>query len=199
MKDIYDFKDIHTHRLPGNDYTIVNLNYDKEVPSIGFYSIGLHPWQTVMMNKESIEYAIHKIFQKATADNVIAIGECGIDRFRGTDLQIQKNILRKHIILSENIHKPLIIHAVRANDIILSLKKEMNPHQLWIIHGFRGKPLAAQQFIENGIAISYGEKFNRDSVVSTPVEMLFTETDESELSISEIRKKIYKYKGLYCN
>lgn len=190
MKDIRDFKDIHTHRAAADDSTIVSLGHDTEIPSAGFYSVGIHPWQTVM-SESAAKQAMHEIARRATADNVIAIGECGIDRLRGADLQTQIDIFKQHIELSEDLRKPLVIHAVRANDIILSLKKETAPQQLWIIHGFRGKPLAAKQFIENGIAISYGEKFNPDSVALTPETMLFTETDESELSISEIRKNIY--------
>lgn len=190
MKDIRDFKDIHSHRMNCcNDETLVCLSFDDDVKSEGFYSIGLHPWKTDM-DKQSLEQAMNEVTLKASHRNVVAVGECGIDRLRGADIKVQTEIFRRHIALSEQLHKPLIIHAVKSYDIILRLKKELKPSQLWIIHGFRGKPETARQLTDNGIALSFGEKFNSESVLVTPADLLFTETDESDKDIAEIRKNI---------
>lgn len=59
-----------------------------------------------------------------------------------------------------------------------------------VVHGFRGKPQLAKQLLNAGFAISYGEHFNPESVAVTPLDKLCIETDESEMPIEEIYKKI---------
>lgn len=190
MRDIHSFKDIHSHHPDAGDDTIVSLDYDRAIPADGYYSIGLHPWQTDMPSDVLTE-AINEVSRKASDGRVVAIGECGIDRLRGGDIETQTKIFRQHVAISETVAKPLIIHAVRSFDLLLALKKELKPRQLWIIHGFRGKAALARQLLDAGFALSYGEKFNPEAVAITPFDRLFTETDESPLPITTIRQKIH--------
>lgn len=190
MKDIYQFADIHSHKLESADNKIINLNADDEVPSEGYYSIGLHPWATENIDAGQVDHYINEIKQKAVADNVIAIGECGLDKLRGGKEEIQKYAFELQIEISELLHKPLIIHCVRAFDQILQLYKIRRPNQLWIVHGFRGNPELAKQLLSKGIALSYGEHFNCESLRLTPKSLMFSETDESTLTIDEIRKRM---------
>lgn len=191
MRDIRSFSDIHSHHPGAGDDTVVSLDYDRAIPSEGYYSIGLHPWQTDM-TAEALAAAIDEVRRKATDERVVAIGECGIDRLRGGDINTQTDIFRRHVDISESLGKPLIIHAVRSFDMLLSLKKEIKPQQLWIIHGFRGKAALARQLLDAGFALSYGERFNPEAVALTPAGSLFTETDESTLPIAVIRQYIQK-------
>lgn len=190
MKDIHEFSDIHSHNNEIDENKIINLNYYDDVPNTGYYSIGIHPWQTSDMGINDIDSAIKILEEKAKKDNVAAIGECGIDKMRGGSEEIQKYAFERQIELSEKLCKPLIIHAVRSYDIILSIKKEINPGQQWIIHGFRGKPELAKQLLSKNIGLSYGEKFNKESVEVTPKTLLFSETDQSILDIETIRKRL---------
>lgn len=189
MKSITDFADIHSHNRNAGDDAIVSLNYCDAVPARGYYSIGLHPWHTDL-GREALERAIGEVKAKASGERVIAIGECGIDLLRGADADTQTDIFRRHVAISEAVSKPLIIHAVRSFDRLLALRKELRPQQLWIIHGFRGKAALARQLLDAGFALSYGEKFNPESVAITPADRLFTETDESTLPIADIRRNI---------
>lgn len=189
MRDIRSFSDIHSHLIGAGDDTVVSLAYDRTIPSEGYYSIGLHPWQTDL-SAEAVTEAIAEVRRKAADERVVAIGECGIDRLRGSDIETQIDIFRRHVAISEDLAKPLIIHAVRSFDLLLALKKELHPRQLWIIHGFRGKVALARQLIDAGFSLSYGEKFNPEAVAITPDDRLFTETDESALSITTIRQQV---------
>lgn len=193
-KIIKDFKDIHHHLSnfaePADNDRIVNLNYYERVPQAGYYSIGVHPWSTENMSADEAYAAIEKVRSQAAHKNVAAIGECGLDRLKGGDKEIQEYIFRAHIDISETTEKPLIIHSVKSTEDIIRIKKELKPEQLWIIHGFRGKKEAAQQLLGQGIALSFGEHFNEEAVRVVPDAMLFSETDESKLTIDEIRRKI---------
>lgn len=179
MKSIADFADIHSHNHTAGDDTIVNLDYCEPVPAEGYYSIGLHPWHTDMPN-DALAAAIDEVRRKASDKRIVAIGECGIDRLRGATIDTQTSVFRQHVAISEIVAKPLIIHAVRSFDILLSLKKELKPQQLWIIHGFRGKAALARQLLDAGFALSYGEKFNPEALAITPADRLFTETDNTK-------------------
>lgn len=195
-KNIKEFKDIHHHLAnfaeKADENRIVNLNYYDRVPEGGYYSIGIHPWSTENMTEEEAVKAIKMIEKSAGLKQIVAIGECGIDRLRGGDRIFQEEIFKEHIRISESVRKPLIIHSVKSTEDIIRLKKEINPSQLWIIHGFRGKKETAQQLLSHGIALSLGEHFNKETAACIPTEMLFHETDESPLPIDRIIEKTAK-------
>lgn len=153
-------------------------------------SMGIHPWY--ISEEWQQQFAIVRSY--AYRENVVAIGECGIDKLGTTGTEIQIELFRHHAILAEEIKKPLIIHCVKGFDEILSVQKEIVPQQAWIIHGFRGKPQQAEQLTRNGLYLSFGEKFNIDSVKKTPTDRLFIESDESHAGISNIYSDIAKAK-----
>ncbi|MDE5554967.1 MAG: TatD family hydrolase [Muribaculaceae bacterium] len=181
-KDIRDFDDIHHHLRPhesnADESQIASIDFDGEIPSEGYFSVGIHPWSTVNMDENMLAKAMNMVAEKADNSRAVAIGECGIDRLRGANIDFQIQTFKKHIELSERLGLPLIIHAVRANDIILRLKKELKPRQLWIIHGFRGKKEAALQYIDNGIALSINKNSIFELTNEFPQNMIFRETDE---------------------
>lgn len=189
QKPLNRFKDIHSHRLSYRDDTVVNLDYYEDVPDKGFYSIGIHPWHTDCLESD-LQEIIETLRKKASKDNVVAIGECGLDKLKGAGFDIQKNIFEEQVKISEELSKPLIIHSVKSYNEIIELKKSLKPVQPWIIHGFRGKPQIARQLLNNGFFISVGEHFNPKSVSIVPENMLFFETDESTYSIEDIYKNI---------
>ena len=182
--------DLHTHNNDADGmFSILN--------SYGYIagrniSIGIHPW-SIDGNWKNVFAEIEK---QATNRNVRAIGECGIDKIRSTaSIEEQQKIFKAHAMLAERTHKPLVIHCVKGFDEIIAIHKEISPEQTWIIHGFRGKPQQAEQLIKSGFCISYGEKFNTDSVKATPLEKLFIESDESKTGINDIYTTVAKAKG----
>lgn len=185
-----EFIDIHTHNKDRNNLlSILNSN---EYIAGRKISIGIHPWDISSDWKEHFATIRINAFKK----NVCAIGECGIDKLKSpAGEELQKEVFKAHAMLAEEAKKPLIIHCVKGFDTIISLRKEITPEQPWIIHGFRGKPQQAEQLIKNGFYISYGEKFNSESLKNTPIERLFIESDESETSIEEIYNGIAEIKG----
>ena len=179
--------DIHTHNNHLSHRAVVSLSptqFDDNTTQI--CSIGIHPWESNRVTQDEL-----LLLQKlSTHPLVVAIGECGIDRLKGADIEQQTALFEQHIILSEKIKKPLIIHAVKSTDIILSLHRKYNPTQTWIIHGYRGNATTAQQYIKRGIELSYGEKFNPEAVAVTPKDMLWIESDESSVDINDIYNRV---------
>ena len=185
------FIDIHTHKLDCFGRSSLAMTYS---------TYGIHPWwlddnwrhcEAFGRSNPQIE-----ILESLLKENkIIAIGETGIDRNHKETIELQLEVFEKHILLSEQYQKPLIIHNVKASADILCLHKKHQPRQTWIIHGFNGTIKEAQQLTERGICLSVGESIfypNRKitkTISSIPLDQLFLETDVSERSIQEIYGK----------
>ena len=184
--------DIHTHNSIIADRTIFNSG---TIYIAGRnISIGIHPWHTGNDWKEKFA----SIAGFAKEKNVVAIGECGFDMLKSpAPIELQEEIFKTHVELSEELLKPLIIHCVKAHDRLIALRKELKPQQAWILHGFRGKPQQTEQLIKAGFHISLGERFNPDSARIIPADRLFIESDESSAAIADIYAAVACAKGAY--
>jgi len=189
--------DIHTHNTESGGFSsIQNITFSLEESFLtanekGFFSIGFHPWFADIYSKDLLQkleiYAAHK--------QCVAIGECGLDKYSKVPMEQQVVVFGKQIRLSEKLQKPLIIHCVGCFNQLFELKYVFQPKQLWIIHGFRGKPQLARQALNVGCALSFGERYNAASVIVTPIDKLYLETDESKLSIEDIYQNIANLKS----
>ena len=177
----------HTHIKQNN--AIVNIDsvddfiYDENC----FYSLGNHPWNEKMsMNK----------LKKAIKNNknIVALGECGLDKLKSEyffDKQIE--VLQEQINLSEQIKMPIILHVVKAFNEIIKLKKERQPIQKWVIHGFRNYK-HSEDLLQNGFYLSFGEHLLKNealqqSFIGIDLDRIFIETDDSNADI----KNLYKF------
>ena len=181
--------DIHTHHPAPQPLAVVSASPEGFEPLENqLYSVGIHPW-LISRNLSTPEW---EIFEKSVSlPSVVAIGECGVDKLKGGPMFLQLIIFKKQIDLSEKLGKPLIIHDVKAHNMIVGYKREYKPKQNWVVHGFRGKPTVAKMLTDEGIYLSFGENFNPESLRSVPKNMILAETDESSLSIKEIIENLY--------
>ena len=181
--------DIHSHKASSMHEYKINSFCMKDKDTVDFISakhisIGIHPWY---VTADDIEEQTEWIKQTAINDKrVIAIGECGTDKLCNTDINLQYEAFCNCITLSEELKLPLIIHSVKTSNEIIRLKKNIKPKQAWIIHGFRGKPEQAIQYINNGFYLSFGKLHNAESLKITPHDRLLFETDEYTGNITDI-------------
>ena len=131
-------------------------------------------------------------------ENELSLGceEYGMDRRWETPLPEQEAAFRKHVLESEQKGKPLVIHCVRTLEDILRIRKEMQPLQPWIMHGFRGKPQQLQSLLSAGIYVSVGLHYNKESLMLCPLEMMFLETDDIATPIEPLYKEVAQLKGI---
>jgi len=183
--------DLHTHQNYNPEIIQIrnvfaqNLN---NIPLDSFSSVGLHPWHLSEVNLES---CLENIKQSTSDKNMLAIGECGLDRVIQTDFSFQELCFLRQAEIAEKAHKPLIIHCVRAYPDLINLKKKIKSSLPWIIHGFNANKETIRQLLNHGFYFSVGENLlKNDSKIEIfrmiPNDRLFLETDNSEISIQKI-------------
>lgn len=184
------FIDIHTHRA-GNSTSIAN-NFAPPADNF-YYSAGIHPWDITPHSAALLQ----ELATTATRANVVAIGECGIDKIKSpATIATQTEIFAAQARIANAVNKPLIIHCVKAHSELIALRRTIKPTVAWILHGFRGNPTLAQQLLKEGFHLSFGEKFNPQSVAATPLHRLFVESDTSPLPIEDIYAAVAQAAGV---
>ncbi len=189
------FIDFHNHHDRASS-DLINLQTLHVTPELlaeslpNICSLGLHPW---FVEIETWEIAWTNLTDLAKLSQVVAIGECGLDRNIDLSMEVQISIFKKHIELAEVLHKPLIIHCVKAFAELIALKKNTKSSIPWIIHGFHKKAEVFQQLLKHDFYFSFGAAILSDrdpvsSVVKTaPRGRFLLETDDrSDITIEQI-------------
>ncbi|HCT29274.1 MAG TPA: hydrolase TatD [Bacteroidales bacterium] len=194
--------DFHTHQPPvDNDSSVRSLlisEVDKITPH-DLFTIGIHPWYTEEMDLKAHYSLVNEFAQRS---NVIGIGEIGLDKHRGAPIEKQIEVFEKQVLIAEKLNKPVIIHCVRAWAELLELKKRLKPEMPWAIHGFRGQSELVKQLLSAGMYISFGpESLNaseglQESIRTVPLNRLFVETDDADVSLKYLYTTISKIKRI---
>lgn len=198
------FINIHSHQLNSNTTSIsvfsYSNHYDIDLNNYhGPISIGIHPWY---INQTNISSQISNLKSLLKQKNVIAIGECGIDKLIEMKISIQQEVFEIQIQLAAEFKKPIIIHCVKSHEIIINSLKKYNFKLPVIFHGFNNKIETAQKILESGYLISLGKALlstgsNAQRIVkSLPINNLFLETDDSLESIETIYAKAAELKEI---
>lgn len=168
-------KDIHTHLLPEIPGTALVCIGCGPIPQEQghFYSAGLHPWDVTGSDEEQFR-ELEKLLAQP---QVLAVGECGFDRLKGPSHELQEKAFIRQVELSEKAGKPMVLHVVRDFDTVIRLRKQLKPIQKWLIHGFRGGSEQMEQLHRSGLEVSFGLKYNPESLKRIPSDRLFLETD----------------------
>ena len=195
------FINIHTHRILKTydeidqnigAISIVNRDFSDEIAenvSGVLYSVGIHPWNSLnaIVDSNFISEGIAAIRAKLSMDSIVFVGEAGFDALRGANIDLQREIFLNQVRLSEELHRPLIIHCVKMLDELLSIHKQVKPRQKWILHGFRNKQEQAKQLMQHDIQLSFGPRFNEGSMqLAWKAHKMWLETDDTDCTIEEI-------------
>ncbi len=199
------FVDIHTHHFSHHDELIslrsLDVNeYLKQNDLIdSACTLGLHPWY---LQSSEIQNNLTVLESLLSNKTIYAIGECGLDKVVDVDYNLQINVFKSQILLSEKYQLPLIIHQVKAHEDIIKINREVNPSQPWIIHGMRLKWNIAKELLNAGMYLSFGhhllntEEHLTNTFFQTPNDKIFLETDNSTIAIDDIFVKAANIKSM---
>jgi len=185
------YYDIHTHQPPlhPDDTVIINRIIGKEknpeTTPHSYFSYGIHPWYIY-----NVEEQLENLRLFSSAPYAVAIGEAGLDKLTTTPLIIQEKIFLTQAQIAAEKDKPLIIHCVKAWPELIAVRKKVVPKSPWIIHGFRGNGELANQLIEQGFFLSFGDKFNPDALQAAWPHSFFAETDDKDIDIRTVYQQL---------
>ena len=194
---------VHTHQLSHPKQEIYNDRIG--VDSIknnqsSYFSAGIHPWDIENLN---IESSLNTLNFKLNNEKYIALGECGLDKVCGTDLDYQRKVFKTQLkIAHQNNIKVLIIHCVKAYQEILDEKLNCPYEFTWILHGFNGSKQLIKQMSNHEFYFSIGPAILNSNtkiahcISNIPLEKLFLETDNSDVSIQTVYNKAAEILGL---
>jgi TatD DNase family protein len=191
---LHPFINLHSHRKPQSDEEIVIRNayhfMDEEKADALPYSVsaGIHPWQL----KEDFSLQLNQLTKLASCKNVIAIGECGLDRVKGPSIEIQLDAFRAQINIANRVKKPMILHLVKSYSDMFAISHSMKTP--WIVHGFKGNAIEAENLLRKGAKLSFGPRLLTDETMqdlftSIPLDCIYLETDTKRVLIDEMYQK----------
>lgn len=179
--------DFHTHlhnieRYRGDSTVIAvrSLMPDEEVDDRSdLFTVGIHPM-------DERRYADPEGLLLRRSDELgerfLGIGECGWDRRSQRSMEEQTALVRRHILLADQLCCPLILHVVGGWHLLLR-ERCAHPEGIWVVHGFRGKPELLHQLEEAHIGVSLHPQYRWEEVPKRP---FFLESDESDLPLRTI-------------
>ncbi len=165
---------IHTHRCCATETTI--------------RTVGIHPYEATKADEGLVA---EMELGAAEAD---AVGEIGLDFAIDADRDIQCNLFARQLAIAERLHKPIVLHCVRAFEPVMDMLRSVRVPAV-IFHGFIGSAEQAQRAVERGYYLSFGERTLRspksiDALRSVPLARVFVETDDSPSPIEEVYDRI---------
>lgn len=144
-----------------------------------YFTVGIHPMEP--------DHTVEKLEQLAqrVGSQLIGIGECGWDRRSSWSMEEQTALVRRHILLADQLCCPLVLHVVGGWHLLLR-ERRAHPEGIWVVHGFRGKPALLRQLEEADIRVSLHPKYHWEAVPTLP---FFLETDDSDTPLSEVYER----------
>lgn len=194
------FINIHSHFYQESDelITVKNIdlgNHEVYDESIVTCSVGIHPWHI------SPAHLVRQFFQLedlCKEENVIAVGEIGLDKLIEIPLELQTKVFEQQIEIADYHQKPIIIHCVRAYSELIAIKKKSGAKVPFIVHGFNKNEQILRDLVKNDFYISIGmgllQKENPKYFLELiPSEKLFLETDMNNTAIQAIYIAVSEY------
>jgi TatD DNase family protein len=184
----------HTHKAKNRNFEIISVGLEENIST--FHSLGVHPWKAHLINSAFLE---NKVLHRLT-DKTLAIGEIGLDRIKGPNLDLQIDVFIQQIDISEREKLPVIIHCVKAWNELAMIKRKLEPEQIWIFHGFAKANLMEEVLREKMIISIGGDIFTnlklQKIIPNIPNDCLLLETDDRAIPIEKVYEKVAQLKGI---
>ena len=181
----FSFLSIFSHFFCYFCNMIVNIHtHSPKKGELTLSTIGIHPYDAEGASTDSI-FAIERV-----ADHYDAIGEIGLDYACGVDRDKQLLVFQAQLEIAQRAGKGVVLHSVRAFEKVMECLKHYSL-KFVIFHGFIGSTEQAARAAERGYYLSFGHRTfhspkSIEALKNHPTELLFFETDESDVNIDQI-------------
>lgn len=187
--------DIHTHSTRREGFFVMNVfaqDLAYGLPDAANCTIGLHPWH---LEQTDTVKCLQNLVSFAGNEKVIAIGETGLDRKISVPVDLQMEVFMAQLDMAEKAGKPVVIHCVKAYSDIIAIRKSRKWNMPWMIHWFNANLQIAEDLIHTGCLLSFGRSLlhpngkNAEVFRQVPLEAVFLETDDAEITIESVYQK----------
>jgi TatD DNase family protein len=147
-------------------------------------TVALHPNDAPLL--DDLDTALEQIDGLAASDEVVGIGETGLDYFRTGEegRPIQHAAFRGHIDIAKRHNKALMIHDRDAHADVLRILDEQGAPERVILHCFSGDKEFAQECVRRGYYTSFAGNVTfanagqlHEAAAVVPASRLLVETD----------------------
>ncbi|CAH1850589.1 TatD family hydrolase [Convivina praedatoris] len=142
------------------------------------------------------EAALAELDAALSQDQVVGVGETGLDYHWDTPVEIQKKAFIQHMALAKKHDLPLVVHNREAFDDVLAMLKAGGITR-GVMHSFSGTPEQAQAFVDLGFYISFSGVVSfkkaeevREAAQAVPLDRILVETDAPYLAPVPMRGKL---------
>ena len=180
---------------PGADLqsSIKSVSLSEQYDNI-YAAVGIHPHEAKEMDESTLE--VLKSF--ANRENVVAIGEIGLDYYYdNSPRDIQKHRFIEQLDLAKEVDLPVIIHSRdAAGDTFDILKSAQDGSLKGVLHCYSGSVEMALEYIKLGFYISIAgpvtfknARIVKEVAKTVPMDRLLIETDSPYLTPEPYRGK----------
>lgn len=166
-----------------------SLQLKKEFDGFVFLCVGLHPEYIEEFSEETLDF--FEDFVKGNKDEIVSIGEIGLDYFWVKDERLrekQKWFFEKLVELAKSINRPITVHIRDAYEDAFRILEKID-YQKVHLHMFGGDKFL-DKVISNEWKISVGpillrSKKHKKIVKNLPLERIMLETDSPWMKIND--------------
>lgn len=198
----------HIHRIivpsvnPEHWQRVLSLA-ELESPQVNIAcALGIHPWflipkDTLTINNTNLDFQNQQLTKTIAENrnNIIAIGECGIDVFKAKkntenkqafnqNIELQQAFFAMQLNLAKQNNLPVIVHHCQSHQLILPLLKQHKLDKAGVIHAFSGSYQQAKDYSDLGFKLGIGgtityprAKKTINAIKRLPLSSLLLETD----------------------
>lgn len=152
-----------------------------------YFAHGLYPSNA---DRDDLESALSRVEDALSRARTVALGEIGMDLFRGyATPELQRSLLVRQIQVANEHNLPVIIHNREAEESLLEAFAECRPERESVMHCYSGPSSYVPRFLDLGFSFSFGGNVTfknaqsvRDAMIEIPLDRLLLETDAPYLA-----------------
>ena len=151
------------------------------------FALGIHPQALPAIDPADDDRNLADLESWLARGGAVAVGECGLDgptAAAGAPLDRQRSILRGHLAIARRLGLPLILHSLRAHELLRETLEHDGVPAGGVLHSFSGSAEQLPPFAALGLHLSFAGPVTYDSARkplaaarAVPPERLLVETD----------------------
>jgi len=153
-----------------------------------YAALGIHPYFLADMEAGDLHLLDNCL---TAANNVVAVGEFGLDKMVDFPFEQQWQICQQQLWLAKQHNLPVILHCRKAHNELIQLLQQVKLPRGGVLHGFSGSRELGMQYIKLGFKLGIGGVITypraaktRQAVSELPLASLLLETDSPDMPIS---------------